>query len=63
MGLFGVTVGLKRVVVVVVGDCACGLQWDSLGIKYPMGDTPAMSEDRADWAREYMESLGVKVLR
>mmetsp|Transcript_2622 Transcript_2622/g.4398 ORF Transcript_2622/g.4398 Transcript_2622/m.4398 type:complete len:379 (+) Transcript_2622:388-1524(+) len=38
-------------------------KWDILGIKYPMGDTPAMSEDRADWAREYMESLGVKVLR
>jgi len=38
-------------------------KWDSLGIKYPMGNTPAMSEDRADWAREYMKSLGVKVLQ
>ena len=43
------------------------LQWEQLGIKYPMGDTPAMSEDRVKWAVEYLEDitkdLSVKVIR
>jgi len=42
-------------------------KWEQLGIKYPMGDTPAMSEDRVRWALDYLEKITtntqVKVIR
>eukprot|EP00238_Polyblepharides_amylifera_P005314 CAMPEP_0196575136 /NCGR_PEP_ID=MMETSP1081-20130531/4680_1 /TAXON_ID=36882 /ORGANISM="Pyramimonas amylifera, Strain CCMP720" /LENGTH=354 /DNA_ID=CAMNT_0041893339 /DNA_START=145 /DNA_END=1209 /DNA_ORIENTATION=- len=40
-------------------------KWEEMGIKYPMGDTPAMSEERVKWAMNFMtkEFPDVKIIR